>query len=134
MSNDLNYCSFIGRVGKDIELKYLTNGDPTANFSIACGWKAKEKEGTEWVSVSTYGKLAELVHEYTGKGSLVYVSGRMRTDKYQKDGVEKYSTKIIADKVQFLSRSEKSAKPEKSANTPAEIRNTISEMNDDIPF
>ena len=103
MSNDLNQCSFIGRLGKEVELRPI--GDSSvANFTIACGWKSKDKEGVEWINVSAFGKLADICAQYLVKGSQVYVQGKMKTDKYTKDGVERYSTKIVADNVQFLSK------------------------------
>ena len=58
MSNDLNLCQFIGRLGKDPETRYLASGDPVANITIAVGWKSKDKEGAEWVNVTAFGKLA----------------------------------------------------------------------------
>ena len=108
MSNDLNQCNFIGRLGKDPETRFTAGGDPICSFSIGCGWKTKTmtKEGTEWVNVSTFGKLAEICGQYLKKGSQVYVSGKLKTDKYEKDGVTKYSTKISADTIQFLGKSE----------------------------
>jgi len=101
--NDLNQCSFIGRLGKAPELRPVGESS-VANFSIAVGWKSKDKEGTEWVNVSAFGKLGEICAQYLVKGSQIYVSGKLKTDKYTKDGVERYSTKIVADNVQFLSK------------------------------
>ena len=60
----------------------------------------------EWVNVSAFGKLAEICGQYLKKGSQVYVSGKLKTDKYEKDGVTKYSNKISADTIQFLGKSE----------------------------
>lgn len=102
MANDLNQCNFIGRLGKDPEVRYTQGGNAVASFSIACGWKSKDKEGTEWVSVTAFGKLGEICGEYLAKGKQVFVSGRFTTDKYEKDGVTRYSTRIVADTVQFL--------------------------------
>ena len=101
--SDLNQWSGIGRLGRDVELRVTPAGDSVANFSIACDWKTKTKEGVEWINVSAFGKLAELCGQYIGKGSQVFVQGRLQTDKYEdKSGVTKYSTKIAADTVQFL--------------------------------
>ena len=108
MSNDLNNCNFIGRLGKDPDVRYMTSGEAVASFSIAVGshWKNKggdKQESTEWVNCSVFGKLAEICGEYLHKGSQVFVSGRQKTDKYTaKDGTDKYSTKIIVDKLQML--------------------------------
>lgn len=102
MSNDLNQCQFIGRLGNDPETKFLPSGDAVTNISIACGWKSKDKEGTEWVRVVAFGKLAEIMGEYLRKGSQVYISGSMRTRSWEKDGQKHYSTEIVADRMQML--------------------------------
>jgi len=121
--NDLNQCSFIGRLGKEVELRPI--GDSSvANFTIACGWKSKDKEGVEWINVSAFGKLADICAQYLVKGSQVYVQGKMKTDKYTKDGVERYSTKIVADNVQFLSK----------ANVQNEAPQATPEEDPAIPF
>lgn len=133
MSNDLNQCQFIGRLGKDVELRVTPTGEPVANFSIACGWKTKDKEGAEWVPIVVFGKQAEVCSQYLAKGSQVFVQGRMRTEKYVKDGIDRYSTKIIADRIQFLGG--KSDKPtEKTEQQPAATATDFAEMSDDIPF
>lgn len=75
MANDLNMCSFIGRLGADPETRYAASGDPVCSFRIAVGWKTKEKEGAEWVSITAFGKLAEICGQYLAKGSQVFVSG-----------------------------------------------------------
>jgi single-strand DNA-binding protein len=100
--SDLNQCQFIGRLGKDPEARFLTNGDAVTNFSIAVGWKTKEKEGTEWVRCVTYGKLAEIAGKYLAKGKQCYVSGRFKTRDYMKDGVKTYATEINVDQLQLL--------------------------------
>lgn len=134
MSNDLNQCQFIGRLGKDVEMRFLPDGSPVANFSIACGWKTKDKEGAEWVAVVVFGKLAEICGQYLKKGSQVFVQGKMRTEKYTKDNVERYSTKIVAERMQMLG-----GKSEGSSGTPASAGAPTpppmeSMSDDDIPF
>ena len=143
MSHDLNHCTFIGRVGKDPETRYLPSGDAVTNFSIACNWKSKDKEGVEWVRVVTFGKLAEICAEYLKKGAQVFISGRMQTRKYEKDGQEHYSTEIVAEKMQMLGskggeRAEPQARPEpRPAEKPAAGKKgagSFADMDDDIPF
>lgn len=108
MANDLNSCTFIGRLGKDVEMRYLPSGKAVASFSIACGesWKdqqGQKQERTEWVNITAFDKLAEIIGEYLAKGSKVYIQGKMKTEKYtDNNGVEKYSTKIIAQNMQML--------------------------------
>lgn len=155
MANDLNQCNFIGRLGRDPEIRYMPSGDAVASFSIAVGssWKDKnsgeKKEQTEWVSITAFGKLAEIIGQYVKKGSKVFITGRMKTDKYEKDGVERYSTKIIAEQMQMLdSKGEggngaqqheqgaaSSQRPAPAAR-PANSRPApnFSDMDDDIPF
>jgi single-strand DNA-binding protein len=111
MSNDLNRCEFIGRLGRDPEVRFSASGEAIANFSIACGWKSKEKESVEWIRIVSFGKLAGVCGDYLRKGSQVYISGRMTTRKWQnKDGVEQFSTEVVADQMQMLG-----GKPEQSA-------------------
>lgn len=108
MSNDLNQCQFIGRLGKDPEIRYMADGKAVASFSIAVGsqWKNKDgekQESTEWVNCTAFDKLGKICGEYLKKGSQVFVSGKMKTEKYtDKAGVEKYTTKIIIHDMQML--------------------------------
>lgn len=103
MSNDLNRCEFIGRLGADPEVRHLPSGDMVANIRIAVGsqWKNKQgekQEATEWVPIVFFGKLAEVVEKYLKKGAKVYVSGRFKTRKYQaQDGSDRYSTEVVVD-------------------------------------
>jgi single-strand DNA-binding protein len=131
MSNDLNQCQFIGRLGKDPELRFLPDGNPVVNFSIACGWKTKNKEGVEWVSVVIFGKLAEICGQYLKKGNQVFVQGKMRTEKYTKDGIDRYSVKIVADRMQMLGS--RADKPDAPAVRPTEP-DDFGQLDDDIPF
>ncbi len=104
----VNKCIFIGNLGRDPEIRYMPSGEAVANFSIACTDSFKSKTGekqerTEWVRISMFGKLAEIAGEYLKKGSSVYVEGRMQTRKWQnKEGVDQYTTEIIADRMQML--------------------------------
>ena len=108
MANDLNKCMFIGRLGKDPEVRYAASGDAIANFSIAVGKQWKDKQGqkqerTEWVNCNAFGKLAEIIGEYLRKGSKVYVEGEFKTDKFtDNNGVERYATKISVQHMQML--------------------------------
>lgn len=134
MANDLNRCEFIGRLGKDPELRYAPSGDAICNFSIACGWKSKDKEGAEWVRITAFGKLAEVAGQYLKKGSQVYISGRMTTRKWKnKEGVDQYSTEINADQMQMLGGKPESDAPSKLEQKLAATPN-ISDMDDDLPF
>ena len=138
--SDLNQCSFIGRLGRDVELR-VTPAGSVATFSIGCGWRTKTKEGTEWVSVSVFGKLAEICGQYLTKGSQVFVQGKMKTEKYEdKNGVTKYSTKIAADTVQFLGKGKEAEPKHDSRNAAATkaptdpYKTPFDDMPDDLIF
>jgi single-strand DNA-binding protein len=143
MSNDLNQCQFIGRLGKDVEMRFTPEGSAVANFSLACGWESRskdgnKKEGTEWINVAVYGKMAEVCSEYLSKGSQVFVQGRLRTEKWQDKvtGADRYSTRVNADKVQFLgSKSTSNNEPSnQGAGSPMPDDGGFDSMPDDIPF
>ena len=105
----VNKVIIVGNLGRDPETRYMPSGDAIANIAVATTdkWKDKttgeQKESTEWHRVSFFGKLAEIAGQYLKKGSAVYIEGKLRTRKYtDKDGIEKYSTEIIADQMQML--------------------------------
>ncbi len=138
MANDLNRCEFIGRLGKPPEIRYSANGDAIANFSIACGWKSKEKESTEWIRITAFGKLAGICGDYLQKGSQVYIAGRMTTRKWQnKDGVDQYTTEVVADQMQMLGGRGEQSEPKETAKPDAyrQIKEgNIADLEDDVPF
>jgi single-strand DNA-binding protein len=105
----LNRVQLIGRLGKDPEGKFTPTGKRVAHFSIAISnhWKSKEgeaKEYTEWVNVEAWGRLGEICQEYLKKGSLVFIEGRLKTDKYEDKGEFKFYTKVVALAMQMLDR------------------------------
>jgi single-strand DNA-binding protein len=111
MANDLNLCQFIGRLGQDPKLTYMPNSNAVANISIAVGeqWRDKageKQERTTWVNVVAFGKLAEIMAQYTSRGSRIYLSGSLRTRKWEKDGQTHYTTEIVAKEMQLLDRKE----------------------------
>jgi len=139
MSNDLNLCQFIGRLGKDPETTYTPSGTTVTKVSIAVGeqWKdsaGQKKESTTWVSVVAFGRLAEIMGQYLKKGSKVYLSGKMSVRKWQdKSGQDRYTTEIIAGDMQMLEgRSDSPAKSEPKQNEPSAFDNFDSDS--DIPF
>jgi single-strand DNA-binding protein len=105
----LNRVQLIGYLGRDPESKYTPTGKRVTDFPIAITqrWKSEmgeAREHTEWVQVEAWGRLAETCHEYLGKGSLAYVEGRLKTDRYEDaEGETRYFTKVVARTVQFLS-------------------------------
>ena len=97
----------IGRLGKDPEVRYTTEGEAVANVSIATteSWKDKtgaKQEKTEWHNLVFYRRLAEVVGEHLKKGALIYIEGKLTTEKYQKDGEDRYITKIVVSEMKML--------------------------------
>ena len=98
----VNKVILIGNVGGDPEIRRMPSGDAVANVSIATSetWKDKrgqKQERTEWHRVVFFGKLAEIVEKWVLKGSKIYVEGKLRTRKYDKDGQTHYATEIVVD-------------------------------------
>lgn len=167
MARGVNKVILIGNLGKDPEVKFFPNGDAFCNCTVATSesWNDKQsgekKERTEWHNVVFTKKLAEIVGQYLKKGSKVYVEGSLRTRKWEKDGVERYTTEIVVQDMQMLdgkggggdssggdgggysrssSYSEKSSSssrpqsaPQRSAPQPAPMDDS-GFSDDDIPF
>ena len=106
----VNKVILLGNLGRDPETRYTTGGDAVTNLNIATSEQWKDKSGekqerTEWHRVVLFGRQAEIAGEYLKKGRSVYIEGRLQTRKYtDKDGVEKYSTEIVADRMQLIGR------------------------------
>ena len=105
----INKVIVIGNLGKDPEVRYMPSGSAICNITVATTrqWKNKESgdkmEETEWHRISFFDRQAEIAGEYLKKGSSVYVEGRLKTRKWtDKEGVERYTTEIIADVMQLL--------------------------------
>ena len=104
----VNKVILLGNLGRDPETRYTTGGDAVTNLNIATSEQWKDKSGekqerTEWHRVVLFGRQAEIAAEYLKKGRSVYIEGRLQTRKYtDKDGVEKYSTEIVADRMQLI--------------------------------
>jgi len=149
----VNKVILIGNLGADPETRYLPSGDAVTNIRIATteNWKDKggeKQEHTEWPRIAFFGKTAEIAGEYLKKGSPVYVEGRIRTRKWQdKDGQDRYSTEIVADRMQLLGgrsggadamgREFAGSQTAPAPGKPAAARKpagSIDDLEDDIPF
>lgn len=159
----VNKVILIGNLGRDPEVRYAPSGSAICNVTIATSrqWKSKDsgerQEETEWHRVVFYDRLAEIAGEYLKKGRPVYVEGRLKTRKWtDKDGVEKYTTEIVAEQMQLLGgreeaggsrhhdeggegreeRAPRSAPPARApAPKPAPKSATgFDDMDDDVPF
>jgi single-strand DNA-binding protein len=103
----LNRVQLIGRLGRDPEGRYTPNGKKVAHFSLAVSnrWKSREgemNESTEWVNIEVWDRLGEVCQEFLKKGSLVYLEGRLKTDKYEENGESRFFTKVVASTIEFL--------------------------------
>ena len=139
----INKVIIVGNLGNDPQTRYMPSGSAVTNISIATSekWKDKQtgepRERTEWHKVSMFGRLADIAAEYLRKGSQVYIEGKLQTDKWQdKDGNDRYTTKIIANEMQMLgSRQGQPAGDAKDQDgMPPHARSKSDDFDDDIPF
>jgi len=146
----LNKAMIIGNLGNDPDMRYMTNGDPVANFSVATSerWKDKQsgeqKEKTEWHKVSVFGKLAEICGQYLHKGSKVYIEGKLQTRKWQdKDGNDRYTTEINCREMKMLdpkgsgegqNRQSNGSNAGQNQQSGGEGQPGPDDFDDDIPF
>ncbi|MGC9292984.1 MAG: single-stranded DNA-binding protein [Acidobacteriaceae bacterium] len=110
MAKSHNYVALIGNTGKAPEIKYTSGGTMVANFSIATREKFKDKSGasqerTDWHNIVAYGKAAEIIEKYVGKGSKLHIEGRLQTSSWDdKDsGQKRYKTEIVVNDFILLS-------------------------------
>ncbi len=150
----VNKVILVGRLGKDPETRYMTNGEAVTNVTLATSenWKDKsgeKQEKTEWHNLVFYRRLAEIAGEYLKKGSQIYVEGKITTEKWQdKEGKDRYTTKIIVNEMQMLGGKSSgsgsfevvdkpaAASPAGAAETgkPAPAKGGFDNFDDDIPF
>ena len=151
----VNKVILVGNLGRDPETRYTTGGDAVTNIRVATTdtWKDKngeKQERTEWHTVVFFGRQAEIAGEYLKKARQVYVEGRLQTRKWQdKEGQDRYTTEIVADRMQMLGSREGSgapvaAEPSERASTAeprggakggaAPAKKNVDELDDDIPF
>ncbi len=139
----INKVIVIGRLGSDPEVRYTPDGTAVANFSVATSdeWTDKatgdRKERTEWHRIVAWRKLGELCGEYLSKGRQVYVEGKLQTRSWEKDGVTRYTTEIVASDVQFLGSRDAADtyRPSESAASQGyEEPQLRDKQEDDIPF
>lgn len=142
----VNKVILVGRLGKDPETRYMTNGEAVTNATLATSenWKDKsggKQEKTEWHNLTFYRRLAEVAGEYLKKGSMIYVEGKLATRKWQdKEGKDRYTTEIIVNEMQLLGGKQDSGQ---AVNTPASKPESTSkqeggvgwgDLGSDLPF
>ena len=134
----VNKAIIVGNLGQDPQTRYMPSGSAVTNISIATSekWKDKQtgepRERTEWHRVAAFGRLAEIMAEYLRKGSQVYIEGKLRTRKWDKDGQTHYTTEIIADQMQMLGGKQNQQQP---STAPAKSGQPgPDDFDDDVPF
>lgn len=143
----VNKVILIGNLGADPEVRHLQNDVTVANFNLATSETYKDRqtgekrEQTEWHRVVVWRGLAEVVEKYVKKGSKVYVEGKLRTRKWEKDGIERYTTEIMADNLTMLdSKPAYDGPPQANTPRPAEVAPSApvtadpGSDDDDLPF
>ena len=139
----MNQVSLIGRITRDPEVRYGAQSQTAvARFSIAID-RGKDKDGNDkgadYPGILCFGKTAELVERYLGKGRLVGITGKIQTGSYDKDGKKVYTTEVLADHIEFLDRAESKgeggATPKPAPEKPETSENGFEALDDDdIPF
>ena len=143
----MNSVALIGRLTRDPEVRYGgASQTAVARFSIAVDrQRGRDGEQTaDFINIVCFGKTAELVEKYMGKGRLVGITGRIQTGSYEKDGRKVYTTDVIADRVEFLDRGNASSEGGQSytggqsapaqSSGPAVPEGFAQLTDDDIPF
>ena len=144
----MNSVSLVGRLTRDPDVRYgAASQMAVARFSIAIDRgkdRNGEDRGADFPNIVCFGKTAELVERYLGKGRLVAVTGRIHTDSYEKDGRKVYTTEVYADRVEFLDRGDRQGSASGngggySQNAPAPANPSVPDgfsslTDDDIPF
>jgi single-strand DNA-binding protein len=126
-----NLAILIGRVGQQPETRYTEKGTPVSSFSLATNETYKNKttgekvENTEWHNITAWRGVAEVIEKYVKKGDLVYIEGKLKTRSWEKDGITRYTTEIVADRLTMLGGGKQ--------QTAAPQQETQQET-DDLPF
>lgn len=108
MARSLNKATIIGNLGKDPEVRFTPNGKAVCNFSVATDESYNDKntgqkvDKVEFHRITAYGKLAEIMGQYLKKGSKIYIEGKLQTREWEKDGVKRYTTEIVASEMIML--------------------------------
>lgn len=121
-----------GRVGREVELKSSKSGNQFCNLSVVTDTGFGDNKRSDWHSVVAFGKTAETCARFVTKGTIVIVEGSIQYDKFEKDGKKLTSTKIVADKVIFVSGTRKASEPQDNQVSATEYESL--QFDDNIPF
>jgi len=143
--SSVNKVIILGRLTKDPETRLMPNGEGVTNFTIVTSEQWKDKQGvkqekSEFHNCVAYRKLSEIIQQYMKKGSQIYIEGKLQTDKYEKDGVTKYSTKIIVNELTMLGGKAAGSNSEEPENKPVQeqskptAKSSFDDFDSSIPF
>ena len=135
----VNKVILVGNVGKDPEIRYLDSGVAVASITLATSERGytlsngtQVPERTEWHNIVAWRGLAEVAEKYIKKGSQLYVEGKISTRKWEKDGVTRYSTEIVAENIELLGRKPEGGSSQATNAAPQSQPEDAS--GDDLPF
>ena len=124
----MNKCTLVGRVTKDIELRYTTGHTPMAVAKFTLAVNRRKKGEADFISCTAFGKSAEIIDRYVTKGNRLGVIGHIQTGSFEKDGRKVYTTDVIVDEFEFLE-----SKGQKETSSE-EVPTGFEAMDDDVPF
>lgn len=127
----MNNCSFIGRLGKDPDMRYTTDGKAVASFSLAVNRDGK-KDVTDWINFVAWEKTAELIAKYCNKGDLIGVTGSLQQRSWEKDGQKHTVHEVRVNRIDFCGGGKKNAN--NSAPVVDEALFVPVENDGDLPF
>ncbi len=138
----VNKVILLGNVGQDPDVRYLDKDVAVANFTLATterGYTAQNgtqvPDRTEWHNIVAWRGLAKIAENYIKKGSQLYVEGKLQTRTWEKDGIKRHSTEIVADQIQLLGkRSDAAATTQATTNTPQDAVDSGLTSDDILPF
>ncbi len=139
MARDINKVTLIGRLGKDPDLRYTPKGTAVCSFTLATNNDYNGEDGNlvkrvEWHNISAWSKLAEICSKYLKKGSKIYCEGRLQYDEYEKDGIKRYSTKIIMNDMQMLDTKGDGSNSSGGSGSVSDSPSSSQTDDSDLPF
>ena len=146
MALSVNKVTLLGNIGKDLDYKVTPSGIPLCKFSLATSESYKDKETDEWKSISEWHNIecwryvAETANKHLHKGSKVYIEGKLKTEKYEKDGITQYRTKVVATEIVVLEKTNNENQQTKTNDDmqPQFGENVVNEIQtddyDEVPF
>jgi len=117
----------IGRLGRDPEMRYTTEGKAVTSLSVAFEEGYGDRKHTCWLKCNAFGKQAEIISEHVSKGQRIYIDGRLDIREYEKEGQKRYSTEVQIESFEFV-------EPKSESTKPAKDSGRIADLADEIPF